>query len=101
MEKGESAMPEKPWQQWIEKDWNIALFEHYFCAGEDEAPVTRLVLTGRELTQAAGCEREEADIVERRFVDVIRRPPDRFNVQFQRASLATSSFNACSHSFVF
>ena len=92
MESSRAAPSEQPWQQWIEKDWNTALFEHYFCADEDDVPVTRLVVTGRELTQAAGCEREEADVVERSFVAVIRRPPDSLNVQFQRAFLATPSF---------
>jgi hypothetical protein len=82
---------QKPWQHWVERDWNNFLFGHYFHASADDAPVSRLVVTGRELAQAARCEPEKADEVERRFVSVILRSPNQFNLQFQGVSLSTGS----------
>ena len=83
---------QKPWQHWVERDWNNFLFGHYFHAGAEDAPVSRLVVTGRELAQAAGCEAEKVFEVERGFVAVVRRSPNQFNLRFQGVSVATTSF---------
>jgi hypothetical protein len=73
----------KPWQQWTEVDWNVALFEHYFNAGEDDAPVTRLVVTARELAEVSGCDYKQLEELEERFVSIVRRTPDRINARFR------------------
>lgn len=83
-----SAKHGKPWQQWNESDWNAALFEHYFRAGDEDTPITRLVVTGRELALAAACERAQAEAVEDGFVRVVTRAPRWINKRYSRGYFA-------------
>lgn len=45
-------MAEKPIESWQVDDWNRALFHHYFAEGRDDTTVTRLAVTGEELSKA-------------------------------------------------
>src|ERR1039458_2519841 len=46
------GMVEKPIESWQVDDWNRALFNHYFAEGSDNTTVTRLAVTGEELSKA-------------------------------------------------
>lgn len=42
------------WRDWGLPEWNDALFEHFFGAQTDPAPISRLVVTADELKRAVG-----------------------------------------------
>lgn len=88
------ALPQKSFRQWTETEWSQALFEHYFAADETDAPVTRLVVNGRGLAQATNCGPENSEDVERSFIAVVRRPPDRLNACFRSASFVWAPLGA-------
>jgi hypothetical protein len=45
----------RPWQEWGIREWNDALFGHFFCAPEgDTVPVSRLVVNAEVLQRVTG-----------------------------------------------
>ena len=52
---GTMSMKDRQWRKWTMKDWNEALFEHFFLDpdGEDH-PVHRIPVTGDELLKVVG-----------------------------------------------
>jgi hypothetical protein len=61
-------MAAKPIESWQVDDWNRALFHHYFAEGPDDSTVTRLAVTGEELSKAvdgiAGPDEARTSLVE-------------------------------------
>jgi hypothetical protein len=45
-------MTEKAIESWLLDDWNRVLFQHYFAEHGESTPVTRLVVTGEQLSKA-------------------------------------------------
>lgn len=84
-------MTTKPWPQWTESEWNGALFEYYFGCDENDAPLTRLVVTGRGLTQAVGGEPAQVPEVEERFRKVLSASPQRINARFGGSDFSFSA----------
>lgn len=63
------------WRKWTMRNWNEALFEHFFLdsTGEDR-PVHRIPVTGDELLKVVKDSEADAEEVQEIFLSVLRTP---------------------------
>lgn len=64
----------KKWREWTEKDWEVALFRHFFVDDGSDHPVNRVPVTSDELIKVVSDPDANCREVEEAFLNSVRTP---------------------------